>query len=172
LTSGTAFGISPRSTDSTSSGDASIAARVSRLQLQPSPKSFQAPWSRSCQRASPVSGERTLQEEHPAPGAQDPGRLGERSRGVRDRAQDQRENRRVEAVLVEGEPLGAGLDDLRRASRLREPGPEPPDHVRVGLRQDQLADGIRVVLQVEARAGSEVDRSPGRAGEQSGAGRT
>src|SRR5680860_1074256 len=63
-------------------------------------------------RGAGLLGADVLEEEQLPAGLEDPRRLGECGMRVRHRAEDQREDRRVEAVVREGQLFGARFDQL------------------------------------------------------------
>ena len=101
-----------------------------------------------------------LEEEELSSLDQDPAGLRERTLRVRDRAEHERRDDRVEAVVVERQVLGRCLHDLGVTGRARLPGDplaQAAGHVGVGLGQDQFGDGAGVVLEVAARARAELE---------------
>ena len=108
-----------------------------------------------------------LEEQQAALGAQHARHLGEGGRGIRDRAEDERADHGVEALIGEGQALGGRLDDLRRARGARQVVSQPAGHVLRGLGDYELGDGRRVVLEVQAGPGADLQRRTGRAGQQS-----
>ena len=167
LASGGAFGISPCSTSSTLSGEASMLATVSRLQWQPSANSFQGSSRRSCQRARPPSLRANVLDEEQLPARpQHPRRLGQRRARIGHRAEDQGEDGGVEAGVLERQPFGGRFDQLGTRSRLGQPATQPLGHVRVGLGQHQPLEAVGKEADVGAGAGADVDRPATRLGER------
>jgi peptide deformylase len=87
--------------------------------------------------------------------------LGEGSRGLLHRAEDERGHDRVEALPGEWQGLGRGSEDIHVL-----PGAELPledgTHVPVGLGEDQPGDALGVERQVAAGAGPQLEHlSPG-----------
>src|SRR5581483_12344804 len=89
------------------------------------------------------------------------GHLGQRAFRVRDRAEHVGPDHRVEAFVFERQLLGAGLHQLGLT------GPwgfglqllsQVHEHVRARLGDDQLADGLGVVLEVQATSRSQFKR--------------
>jgi pimeloyl-ACP methyl ester carboxylesterase/DNA-binding CsgD family transcriptional regulator len=104
-----------------------------------------------------------LDQEQPAVRGEHAPHLGERRIGVGDRAQHERRDHGVERAVGERQLLGARVDDGNLAARgaARQPGA----HRRIGLADHEL-DAVGVVAQVEPGAGTELEDTTARRGEQ------
>jgi hypothetical protein len=87
---------------------------------------------------------------------------------VVDRAEDQRRDHGVEAVILERESLGIRSNHRGRDPRLLRLPLEPTDHRRRWLGQDQLLQVVRIVGKVEPGPGAEFEYPPSRLPEQCG----
>src|SRR5680860_1791983 len=112
-------------------------------------------------RGAGLLGADVLEEEQLAAGLEDAGGLGQRGAWVWHGAQHQREDRRVEAVVLEGQLFGARFDQLDLGPALGQLLPQPLGHVRVGLGHDHVGPGWEEP-QVGAGPGADVDRAASR----------
>src|SRR5215469_10320444 len=102
-----------------------------------------------------------LEEPQLPAGPDDPAQLAQGRRLIGDRAQHQRGHARVEVGVGRREPVGRAVGDLDRDGR---PGccvGRDPAQVRVRLHGDHLRDLGRVMPEIEAVAGSQLDHAPG-----------
>jgi hypothetical protein len=79
-----------------------------------------------------------------------------------DAAQHERRHDRVEGAGLVWKVLGARLDDLDRLDRSRgvQRFPQTPCHVGIRLGEHEVGDPGRVVPEVEAGAGADLQRAP------------
>ena len=138
----------------TSKPAAATSSLVSRLRWQ-FPATLR--WSgvkRSCQRArrpSPRTCSRRTSRPARPEHAPD---LGECGLGLLDRAEDERDDRGVEGLVLEGQGLGFSRDDLDRDRGLGSALAQAPGHARVGLDRHHAARAL-VVREIET--GSRAD---------------
>jgi hypothetical protein len=143
-------------TSPTSKPAAAISSRVSRLR-------WQFPRDLAVERREAVlpACEATLapdvfeEDESPAR-LEHASDLGERGLRLLDRAEDERDDRGVEGLVLEGHGLGRSRDDLDRNRRLGRALAQAPGHARVGLDRDDAARAL-VVREVETRARADLE---------------
>ena len=146
---------------------ARISSTVARLQRQPQAKRRHGRWSRSCQRASRDDCARTCSMNSNSP-------CGRRTRAISSNARcgSSTVHSTSVATIVSTEPSASGSRSADASTMcatrpLRShPAHQASTHRRVGLDQDQRLELVRVVAQVQARAGAELDHAPARRREQ------
>jgi hypothetical protein len=72
----------------------------------------------------------------------------------------------VDGTGIERKPFGWGLDDRCFPATLFESASQAFDHVGIGLGEHELADGVWIVLEVESGAGTKLECSSSRLGEE------
>jgi hypothetical protein len=107
-----------------------------------------------------------LVEAQPGTGAQHPTDLRQRPVRVGDGAQHQAGHHRVEGGVGAGQRLGDAVGHPDRHRRLVGRGQRQAAQVGLGLHGQDLGDGGRVVREVEAVAGADLQDPPLQAGEQ------
>jgi hypothetical protein len=99
-------------------------------------------------------------------GPENAAQLTERAGRVRDAAQHQRDDRRIEVWVGERQPVGDGVDHAHGHGGRARRRQRPPAQVALGLDGQHLAHLRRVVGKVEAVAGAELDHPAGEPGQQ------
>jgi hypothetical protein len=100
------------------------------------------------------------------PPGQHAAKLGQRCVSIVDRAQDQRGDGTVEALVVERKPLRGRAHDARLDAGRRHPALQASRHRLLRLGHHELLQPRRVEREVDAGTSPDLDHAPVRGGEQ------
>jgi hypothetical protein len=147
-----------RSNRSTVKPVRAIAATVSRQVCQPPASTGHTVASISrCTRESLVIGAHVFQDAQLPARCENPPRLPQGGSRIRHRAEHQAEHRGVHAVAGRGQVIGQAVGDLYRDRAVRRGRPGDRTQPRFGLHRQDARDGPRVVREVAAMAGADLD---------------